>query len=208
MTKMDLALWCYTTLMALMPEGRSPSYIDSYSATVRSRVPICVDVGLEADRQGLDPIYAIAVGSYESRFKRSAKSSKGAVGVMQMTPVALKTWCSAYSIKTGKPSVLPSQFATKGEIKRCNHVQASVRYLKWLSEEEPDLCDLFAKYNAGGKGSCRGRGGEYGKDVTRLIIKSEGEIRRHYALLDLIETRYDPDMETEENCDDQVQRHP
>jgi hypothetical protein len=137
-TKMDLALWCYTTLMALMPQGQSPSYKDSYSAKVRGRVPVCVEVGLEAQRQGLDPIYAIAIGSYESRFKDSAKSSKGAVGVMQMTPVALKTWCSAYSIKTGEPSRLTSQFATGQELKGCNHIEASIRFLKWLTDREQD----------------------------------------------------------------------
>jgi hypothetical protein len=200
--KIDLALWCFTALMNLLPDGASPSYREKYSEMMGRRVGTCVSIAHRAEEEGLDPLIAIAVGAYESKFDKRAKSSKGAVGIMQMTPIALKTWCSAYSIKTGRPSVLPSQLATRREIRRCDHIGASIRYLKHVDAQDPDLCSALARYNAGPKGSCRGRGGVYGRAVVRLMSEAHDKVLDHYRLLDVIQAHYDPDEEREESCGD------
>lgn len=50
----------------------------------------CVRVLTEAEKQGFDPELAVAVAWKESRFNAKARSSKGAIGVMQIIP---KYWC-------------------------------------------------------------------------------------------------------------------
>lgn len=200
--KIDLALWCFTALMSLLPDGASPSYRSKYMGIMEGRVGRCVSIAHRAETEGLDPLIAIAVGAYESKFDPTARSSKGAVGVMQMTPIALKTWCSAHSIKTGKPSFLPSQYATRAEIRRCDHIGASIRYLRYLDAQDPDLCSALARYNAGPRGICRGRGGPYGRAVVKLMSKAHDEVVEHYRLLDVIQAHYDSDEEREESCGD------
>lgn len=206
--KIDLALWCLTALMSLLPEGASPSYREKYLSIMEKRVPLCVDTARRAEELGLDPLIAIAVGTYESKFDKTAKSSKGARGILQLTPIALKSWCSPYSMRTGKPSTLPSRFATPSQIRRCDKIKAGILYLKHEDERDPDLCSALARYNAGPKGSCRGRGGVYGRGVLRVMSDAHLTVLEHYKTLDIIQRFYDPDEEREESCDDQVQGHP
>lgn len=200
--KIDLALWCFTALMSLLPAGASPSYRAKYTRIMEGRVGRCVSIAHRAEQEELDPLIAIAVGAYESKFDPTAKSSRGAVGVMQMTPVALKTWCSAHSIRTGAPSFDPSLYATREEIRRCDHIGAAIRYLRYVDAKAPDLCSALAMYNGGTRGSCRGRGGAYGRAVVRLMSKAHDEVVDHYRLLDVIQAHYDLDDERAECADD------
>lgn len=56
----------------------------------KSQLDECVKVMVEAEKQGLSPELAAAVAWKESRFNPNAKSSKGAVGTMQIIP---RYWC-------------------------------------------------------------------------------------------------------------------
>jgi len=62
-----------------------------YSEKVHdSRARVCLSVATEAVEQGVDPMLAAAVAHVESGFRKTAQSSAGAVGPMQ---VITKFWC-------------------------------------------------------------------------------------------------------------------
>lgn len=116
----------------------------------QDRVRVCVDVANEAARQGVDPVLAVAVSWRESAFIRSAKSSMGAVGPMQVMP---QFWCKS---------------------KPCNHIEAGVRALRYYTERhgfEGGLCAYFSGKPCGltGKSSRR-----YMRSVLRLRDRFSG----------------------------------
>lgn len=94
-----------------------------------------VDVGglvrAEADRQGVDPDFAYAIGHQESRFNPQAKSPKGAFGVMQLMPATARTLgVNRYSLD--------------------GNIQGGVTYIKQLLDEfKGDKRLAAAAYNAG-----------------------------------------------------------
>jgi hypothetical protein len=55
-----------------------------------AQLEIAIKVGLEAQRQGVDPDYAIAIAFAESRFNQNLTSPKKAFGVMQLMPGTAK----------------------------------------------------------------------------------------------------------------------
>ena len=73
------------------------------------RQSVCEDVMEEADRQGVEPLLAVAVAWRESALTRNAKSSAGAVGPMQVIP---RFWCKS---------------------KPCDYIEAGVRALKYYT---------------------------------------------------------------------------
>lgn len=90
---------------------------------VEHRVSVCHDVGVEAIMQDVDPVLAIAVAWRESAFIRTAKSSAGAVGPMQVLP---RFWCK------GSP---------------CNLVKAGIDALKHYTSKygiKSGLCAYFS----------------------------------------------------------------
>lgn len=83
----------------------------------------CLEVVWQAEAQGIDPVLAMSVAWHESRFKRSAVSSAGAVGVMQVLP---RYWCKS---------------------KPCDHIEAGVRALRHYTKRRgvrDGLCSYFS----------------------------------------------------------------
>ena len=88
-----------------------------------SRARVCVEVATEAQAQGVDPLLAVSVAWRESAFIRSARSSAGAVGPMQVLP---RFWCKS---------------------KPCDHIEAGVRALRYYTERHgvnDGLCAYFS----------------------------------------------------------------
>ena len=98
-------------------------------------------IKIEADRNGLDPMLVQAVVRVESRFNPSAKSSKGAIGLMQLMPETAD-WIAE---KKGEP--LPN---TEELFKPAVNIRLGVSYLKDLLQEFDDsIPTALAAYNAG-----------------------------------------------------------
>lgn len=95
---------------------------------VKYKLDVCVEVSQSASDHGLDQALAVSVAHVESAFSRSARSSAGAVGPMQVMP---RFWCS------GVP---------------CDHVEAGMRALKtYVSKHGTDdgLCAYFSGSKCG-----------------------------------------------------------
>jgi soluble lytic murein transglycosylase len=98
-------------------------------------------IKIEADRNGLDPMLVQAVVRVESRFNPSAKSSKGAIGLMQLMPE------TADWIAEKKGEHLPN---TEELFKPEVNIRLGVSYLKDLLQEFDDsIPTALAAYNAG-----------------------------------------------------------
>lgn len=98
-------------------------------------------IKFEADRNGLDPMLVQAMVRVESRFNPSAKSSKGAIGLMQLMPETAD-WIAA---KNGEP-LLNIEDLFKPEV----NIRLGVSYLKDLLQEfDGSLPTALAAYNAG-----------------------------------------------------------
>jgi soluble lytic murein transglycosylase-like protein len=86
-----------------------------------------------ANTHGVDPQLVAAVMKVESNYNTRARSSKGALGLMQLIP------------ETGR------RFGVRDFFDPAQNIEGGVRYLKFLSEKfGPDNLDLqLAAYNAG-----------------------------------------------------------
>ncbi|ESZ11032.1 MULTISPECIES: lytic transglycosylase domain-containing protein [unclassified Mesorhizobium] len=85
----------------------------------------------EAIRQGVDPNFAMAIAEQESRFRQSARSGVGAIGVMQLMPgTAAELGVNAYDTR--------------------DNIRGGVKYIKKLQGMFGNRTDLVAAgYNAG-----------------------------------------------------------
>lgn len=85
----------------------------------------------EAIRQGVDPNFAMAVAEQESRFRQSARSGVGAIGVMQLMPgTAAELGVNPYDTR--------------------DNIRGGVKYIKKLQGMFGNRYDLIAAgYNAG-----------------------------------------------------------
>lgn len=91
--------------------------------SVKYKLDVCVEVSSSAESNGVDPALAVAVAHVESAFSRSARSSAGAVGPMQVIP---RFWCK----RAG-----------------CDHIDAGMRALKtYVSKHGTNdgLCAYFS----------------------------------------------------------------
>jgi hypothetical protein len=85
----------------------------------------------EAIRQGVDPNFAMAIAEQESRFRQSARSGVGAIGVMQLMPgTAAEVGVNPYDTR--------------------DNIRGGVKYIKKLQGMFGNRTDLVAAgYNAG-----------------------------------------------------------
>ncbi len=90
-----------------------------YSALVRQR----------AHAEGLDPALLAAVIYQESKFRTDARSSSGAIGLMQLTPSTAK----GIALRTG---------GTAFHVSDLTNPNINIRYGSWY------LHDLFTKYRS------------------------------------------------------------
>ena len=95
-----------------------------------------------SDQYGFDWLMVAAQGYQESKFDQSARSSAGAIGIMQLLP------STAADPSVGIPDITTER----------NNIHAGVRYLRFLRERyfsDPQIKDFdrvafgFAAYNAG-----------------------------------------------------------
>jgi hypothetical protein len=107
----------------------------------RTEVPFGSIIYNEAKKNDLDPSLVAAVVQAESRFKPTARSHRGAVGLMQLVPKTGR-WMGARDLAN------PHQ-----------NVAAGAKYLRYLSDRfDGDQKKIIAAYNAG-EGNVRRFGG-------------------------------------------------
>lgn len=96
-------------------------------ADFRERIEVCETIIEETERQGINSTLAIAVAFEESRLMEGIKSSKGAIGPMQILP---KYWCD--------------------HDKKCDPIEAGVRALKYYINTSEDYRQALRKYAGAG----------------------------------------------------------
>lgn len=116
----------------------------------------------EAMKNDIDPELVAAVVHQESRFKPTARSPVGAMGLMQLMPRTGK-WMGAQNLYD------PAQ-----------NVKAGVKYLKYLQERfGDDQTLILAAYN-GGEGNVKKYGGVPPFKETRQYVKKVADYRVEY----------------------------
>jgi soluble lytic murein transglycosylase-like protein len=116
----------------------------------------------EARRNGLPVALVIAVMHVESRFHAFARSSKGALGLMQVLPSTAEEIAASAGVDWSGPRTLFDPEA---------NVRLGIAYLAWLVRRYGELDVVLAAYNAGpGAIEARLRAGQplparYARDV-------------------------------------------
>ncbi len=126
-----------TVVGAPVQVAHAPQMIASVAEQVRERfftkeVPFGGIIYSEARKNGLAPELVAAVVNTESRFVPTARSNRGAVGLMQLVP-ATGRWLGASNLND------PAQ-----------NIQAGAKYLRYLTDRfAGDQQKAIAAYNAG-----------------------------------------------------------
>ena len=95
------------------------------------QLSVALKVIEEAERQGVNPDFALSVALAESAFNPDAVSPKGAMGVMQLMPATAK-----------ELGVDPKDLT--------QNIQGGIKYLKQLANQfDNDTASILAAYNAG-----------------------------------------------------------
>lgn len=116
-------------------------------------IPFGEIIHAKAEKYEVDPVLVAAIVEVESAFEIHARSSRGAVGLMQLRP-ATGRWMGARNLSD------PGQ-----------NIDAGTRYLKYLEERfDGDLRAQLAAYNAG-EGTVRRYGGVPPFPETRSYIR-------------------------------------
>lgn len=116
----------------------------------------------EALKNDVDPELVAAVVHQESRFKPTARSPVGAMGLMQLMP-RTGQWMGAKNLYD------PAQ-----------NVKAGVKYLKYLEDRfDGDQTLILAAYN-GGEGNVKKYGGVPPFRETRQYVKKVSDYREEY----------------------------
>jgi hypothetical protein len=115
-----------------------------------------------AQQYGVDPQLAWALAKVESNFNPNAQSSVGAIGVMQMTPVAAAT--AGYSWQDMFDPV--------------KNIHAGIRYLKRMLDQFGNIEIAIAAYNAGPTYMANIIN-QYGHNVANWINSVYDETRNH-----------------------------
>lgn len=152
---MDFFFPCWVALGLIYNAQTAPSksYINVQSRGFAEKLHICSKVAIEAKRQGVDPILAIAVAKSESGFKANIKSGKGAQGPL---------------------GVMPRYHCPEGKAKGCDFIKAGVSALDKVLEMHPDdRCKALAVYNRGLEGKCADGRSEYGYAMHVLDVYND-----------------------------------
>lgn len=119
-----LCLWSVHT--ASIEAGNSRRY---WRHQAPRALKVCQEVGLRADKRGLDPLEVIAVSYVETRHNKKLVSSAGAVGPLQ---------------------ALPRYWARKGDR---DHITAGLRAWAYYRSKSANIQEAAGKYNGGGESS-------------------------------------------------------
>ena len=118
--------------------GRVHSIITKYSPRHKSASQLAHAIVRESARQGVDPIFVAAVIKSESTFNESARSNKGAQGLMQIMP-ATGAWLTT------------KQDLPRGKLTDPGHnLRLGIAYLKYLEQTyEGNRVFTLVAYNWG-----------------------------------------------------------
>ena len=107
----------------------------------KSKVPFGSIIYSEAKKNNVAPELVAAVAHTESKFKPTARSNRGAIGLMQLVP------------RTGRT------FGARDLMNPADNIMAGAKYLRYLSDRfNGDQQKIIAAYNAG-EGNVRRFGG-------------------------------------------------
>lgn len=136
---------------------------DAREQFFRTQVPFGSIIYREAKKNDLRPELVAAVVQAESRFKPTARSHVGAVGLMQLVPKTGR-WMGARDLTN------PTQ-----------NIQAGTKYLKYLNERfDGNETKVIAAYNAG-EGNVRRFGGIPPFKETRNYVKKVRNYEKEFA---------------------------
>jgi soluble lytic murein transglycosylase len=150
--------------------GHQPAWFE------RIRYPLHYEqiVRGHAKNYDLDPALLAAVIYQESKFQADAKSSSGAIGLMQLTPQTAE----GIAIRTGG-----SRFRLSDLYNPEINVRYGSWYLRHLLDKYGDEKDALAAYNAGQQNVDEWRA--EGKDIqfpeTRAYVKRVEHLKHVYA---------------------------
>ena len=153
-----------TVTLAPAPIVQAPGHIESAADRVREQffqkqVPFGGIIYAEARKNDLPPELVAAVVHTESRFVPTARSSRGAVGLMQLVPRTGR-WLGASNLSD------PAQ-----------NIQAGTKYLRYLTDRfGGDQQKAIAAYNAG-EGNVRRFGGTPPFKETRNYVRRVNSFR-------------------------------
>ena len=96
----------------------------------------------ESRALAIDPLYALAVMKVESRFRSDAVSNRGAIGLLQVRPIAARAVASTAGAG-------PEATTARGLRDPRTNVALGLRYLQKLEREFSDRGTALAAYNMG-----------------------------------------------------------
>ncbi len=88
----------------------------------------------ESQALRIDPLYALALIKIESGFRADAVSARGAMGLLQVRPLAARSLAAARAVRLGDPRT---------------NVAVGLRYLRQLERQFDDETMALAAYNIG-----------------------------------------------------------
>jgi soluble lytic murein transglycosylase-like protein len=145
-------LCCFIAPAALIGEGFQTdalkdhrvatieSLLVSQDAEVESASELARGILFESEKNSLDPLLIIALIQIESRFSNGAKSSRGALGLMQIRPIVV-----AELIEEGKISARGNHNLNDPIV----NLRVGVSYLAYLTDMFGDVRIALAAYNCG-----------------------------------------------------------
>lgn len=151
-----------------------------------------------ASRYSLDPMLVHSVIYEESYFKKDARSSAGAIGLMQVTPIIVKEWTRVTNQNDlTKAFFVPSEkcreekkHITQEELLACPEInlQLGCWYLEHLMKRYNEIQDplpiVLASYNAGPSN------GQRWQQLAQKTRTSEQTYRKYYiGKIDFPETK-------------------
>jgi soluble lytic murein transglycosylase-like protein len=120
--------------------GRLVTSLLAEGTDVADAAELAQVVHSESRRLGVDPLYVLALMKVESGFRANAVSRRGAIGLLQVRPIA------ARSVARVEPAAHLG--ATRLDDPRTN-VALGLRYLQHLEEQFGDRATVLAAYNMG-----------------------------------------------------------
>jgi soluble lytic murein transglycosylase len=131
------------------------------------RHQVGVAIAEEAERAGYDPLLILAIIDVESDFDEGALSSRGARGLMQITPNTLFFLAQREGVRLSLDEVASDPAL---------QVRLGIRYLRYLNDRFSDLDQALMAYNAGPAKLRRARQA----GTTELFARYPRAVRRDF----------------------------